>query len=188
MAGDTNKSLGHTAARETLMGPLLCGPLSPLCPHFPFPQQGLALPCAGSPWGAQPHLQTPVSANNPCAGFSPLFIPVNMFQLIQFALALSRIEHSGCQSNIQKKAAPAPCSWSGREGSMWHHPWRGQTTPLAPKTQLGCTSDQQQVTQEQRTKSHLYSLLHRVSLHYLRKNTFSSSLYSFPFALPAVGE
>lgn len=65
---------------------------------------------------------------------------------------------------------------------MWaSHIAEGKQLHWAPETQLGCTGDQQQITQGQRTKSHLYILLHRVSLHYLRENMFSSSLYSFPF-------
>lgn len=65
----------------------------------------------------------------------------------------------------------------------------GKQFPRAPKAQLGCTRDQQQITQGQRTKSHLYILLHRVSLHYLEK---TSSLLVFILSLllstPAAGE
>lgn len=158
----------------------------PSAPIFLFHPGVLLCHVLGVPGGFSHICRHQFLQTAPVLVFLPLLIPVNMFQLIQFALALSRIEHSGCQPNIKatKKASPAPCSQFGRGGSVWaSHIAEGKQLHWAPETQLGCTSDQQQITQGQRTKSHLYILLHRVSLHYLRENMFSSSLYSFPFAL-----
>lgn len=122
-------------------------PISPVPPFHPSlrARPGLRLPC---PMHREPQRAQPPSAGThfckqlPCTlFFLPCLSPVNMFQLIQFALTLSSVKHSSCQPNIKnkiKKATPAPCWQFGREGSAPASArYGGQEIPLAPQDTAG---------------------------------------------------
>lgn len=167
------------------MAHLICAPLNP---HFPFPQQGLALLCAGVPGGSSHLRRQQFLQTTPEQVFPPAY-PSKNVSVNPICSCIESHRTQWLPTKYSKKAAPGPCWWFGRGGSVWASPTERANSSFSPETQLGCTSDQQQVTRGQRTKSHLYSLLHCVSLHYLRENMFSSTLYSFPFALnPCCGQ
>lgn len=133
-----------------------------------------------------PRSSAQFSANSLGARFPPpQLIPINMFLLMQFALASGSVKRSSCQANMKdiKQAAQAPWWQLGEEAPCLRAPahCRGQAIPPAHGTQMRHAHDWEQITQGQRAKSHLYNLLLRISLHYLRENVFFSRLHPFPF-------
>lgn len=143
VAGDTNKSLGPTAARDTLMGHLVCGPLNP---SFSLSTPGsCSVVCWGSLEGSATSADCSFCKPPLCRFFPPAY-PSKYVPLNPICSCIESHQTQWLPTKYSKKAAPGPFWWVGRGGSVWASPMERADSSPGPETQLGCSSDQQRVT------------------------------------------